>query len=90
MTDNKGKIMNATDVFDVVREHREEMAKKLYIADDNYVINIRYEYNIPRSECSTIPELLHWVHHITEKTWMEIPVLRKFIELVKADQKLTF
>lgn len=80
------------DMFDRVVEHHEQMKKMVYIADDHYVINVKYEYNIPRAECSTKEQLLQWVAHLTEKTWMSVEVMRYFMQVVSADQgfKLNF
>lgn len=76
------------DIFDSVVEYREKMQKIVYIADDQYVINVKYEYNIPRSKCSTKEELLDWVAHLTEKTWMTVEVMRYFMQVVSADREL--
>jgi hypothetical protein len=57
------------------------LAEQVKIVDDYIVINVCYEYTIPLATCSTHEEILHWVWHLTEKTWMTTEVLRYFIAL---------
>ncbi|EOM1107950.1 hypothetical protein IMR62_004782, partial [Escherichia coli] len=53
-------------------------------------INVAYEYNIPLSTCSTHQQILNWVWHLTEKTWMTQNVTRRFIEVACGYHKLDY
>lgn len=57
------------------------MKDLVYIKDGFIVIHVVNEYPIALSRCNTPEKLLHWVWHLTEKTWMTNDVLRRFIEL---------
>lgn len=78
--------MDMNGVAEAIVEHHEKMKKTVYIEDDHYVINVKYEYNIPRANCSTQEQLLGWVAHLTEKNWMSIDVMRYFMQVVSADR----
>jgi hypothetical protein len=62
-------------------EHEKMLQKQVSVADGHIVINVSYEYNIELSRCNTPEKLLHWVWHLTEKTWMTNDVMRRFIEV---------
>ncbi len=64
-----------------IKKQEEKLQKQVYVKDDNIVINVEYEYNISKSSCDTPEKLLHWIWHLTEKTWMTNEVMRRFIEI---------
>lgn len=70
------------DIGTRVLAMEERLRKQVYLADGHVVINVEYEYNIPLSACDTAEKILHWVWHLTEKTWMTNEVMRRFIEVV--------
>lgn len=64
-----------------MKKQEETLQKQVFLADGHIVINVSYEYNIELSRCNTPEKLLHWVWHLTEKTWMTNDVMRRFIEV---------
>jgi len=56
-----------------------ESAKKVYVKDDNIVINVAYEYNIEKHRCDTAEKILAWVQQLSDKTWMSCEVMGIFI-----------
>lgn len=52
------------------------------LTDGEYV-----DYDIALSRITTPEELLTWVHHLTEKNWMDAQSLRHFIASVVDHQK---
>lgn len=74
-------ILKIGDLAEQVMAEEETLRRQIYVEDGHIVINISYEYNIPLSGCDTPERILHWVWHLTEKTWMTQEVSRRFIEL---------
>ncbi|MEM1145199.1 MAG: hypothetical protein AAGI88_21685 [Pseudomonadota bacterium] len=73
---------------DEVMNQMQRLEKQVYIADDHIVINVSYEYNIALSRCDTPEKLLHWVWHLTEKSWMTNEVMRRFIDVACRENKI--
>lgn len=67
--------------FTDYQDSKEKLNRQVFIADDHIVINVYYEYNISLDRCDSAEKLLHWVWHLTEKTWMTNDVMRRFISL---------
>ena len=38
-------------------------------------------YEIEKTRCNTFPKIIGWVMHMTEKNWVTIEAIRKFIYL---------
>lgn len=76
------------DLLKRVQEQEEVLGKQVYVVDGHVVINVEYEYNIELSRCDTAEKLLHWIWHLTEKTWMNTSVMRRFIEVVCRENKI--
>ena len=70
--------MSLTEDF---KEREDKLQQQVSVKEDHIVINVSYEYNIALSRCDTAAKLLHWVWHLTEKTWMTNDVMRRFIEV---------
>lgn len=64
-----------------MKEQEKMLQKQVSVSDGHIVINVSYEYNIELSRCNTPAKLLHWIWHLTEKTWMTNDVMRRFIEV---------
>ena len=77
------------EIFEKVKQHEEKLNKQVSVEDNHIVINVTYEYNIELSRCDTAEKLLHWVWHLTEKTWMMNDVLRRFIEVACRENKIS-
>lgn len=71
-----------------MKEQEETLRKQVFVADGYIVINVSYEYNIELSRCNTAEKLLHWVWHLTEKTWMTNDVMRRFIEVACSENNI--
>lgn len=66
------------------------LAEQVQIIEGYIVINVAYEYNIPLNSCSTHQQIVNWVWHLTEKTWMTQSVTRRFIEVACGYHKLEY
>jgi hypothetical protein len=64
-----------------IKAHNSLLSEQVKIIDNYIVINVAYEYNIPLESCQTAEQMLNWVWHLTEKTWINPDILRRFIEL---------
>lgn len=71
-------------------EEEKKLSEQVQIIEGHIVINVAYEYNIPLNSCSTHQQILHWVWHLTEKTWMTQKVTRRFIEVACGYHKLEY
>lgn len=69
-------------------KRNEELNRIISIKDAHIVINVAYEYNIPLNRCRTLPDILSWTFHLTEKSWMTTEVLRHFMVVACAENKL--
>lgn len=86
-----GKILSGDDLEDLVvraKEKQAELNKMVYIEEGHIVINVHYEYNVPLDRCDTHEKILAWALHLTEKTWMTMDVLERFIRLAMAQHGL--
>lgn len=72
---------SASDIISEVREEMEALERQVTIVDDFIVLNVSSEYSIPISECDSAEKLLGWISHLTEKTWMTMPVMARFISV---------
>ena len=75
-------------IADEFKEREEKLQQQVSVKEDHIVINVSYEYNIALSRCDTAEKLLHWVWHLTEKTWMTNDVMRRFIEVASRENKI--
>ena len=74
-------MSSSEELFKKYKRRLEELERIVSIKDDHIVINVCYEYNIPLSSCKKHEQILGWVHHLCEKTWMTPEVLERFIEV---------
>jgi len=68
-----------TDEHSVDDLMRDPLQGVVTVKEGHIVINVSYEYNIELARVRTAAHILAWVQHLGEKTWMTIPVLRRFI-----------
>ena len=61
--------------------NKEELEKTIYIEDENIIVNVLYEYNIPLGNCKTHKDILRWADQIADKTWMTDELLHYFISV---------
>lgn len=66
------------------------LSEQVQVIDGCIVINIEYECPIPLNTCSTYQQILHWVWHLAEKTWMTQIVTRRFIEIACQHHNLEY
>lgn len=69
------------NLHELALAEEERLRKQVYVEDDHIVINVVTEYNVAKTRCDTPEKLLHWVWHLTEKTWMTNEIMRRFIEI---------
>jgi len=69
-------------------EEKKELARIVSIKEGHIVINMGFEYNISLKTISSEKDVLKWAHHLCEKTWLTIPVLRRFIEVAMSETGL--
>lgn len=60
-------------------ETENRLRKQVSVKEGHIVINVTYEYNIPLETCQSYKNILSWVLHLTEKTWITTEVLERFI-----------
>lgn len=73
-----------------VEEHlnrQKELAEKVIVDGDHILIalpegKIDKWYEVPMSGLKTHEQIISWIFHLTEKSWIEKDVLRRFIKVV--------
>lgn len=76
------------DLFEEVMDEENLLAEQVSISDGCIVINVSYKYDIDLTSCDTAEKLLHWVWHLTEKTWMTNNVMRRFIDVACSENSI--
>jgi hypothetical protein len=74
-------FMTIKDLEKAYKEDIEVLSKQCYMDGQDIVIDIADEYRVPLSRCSTPEAILGWVGQLTEKTWITVPVIRRFVQL---------
>lgn len=69
------------DMLRAMRERDALLAEQVKIVEGYIVVNVSYEYNINLETINSAQDVLGWVFHLTEKTWMNTDVLRRFIQV---------
>lgn len=64
-------------------ETRVKVKGKLILIDTG-----SYEYQIWLSECDTFLKMLHWIKHLSMKTWMTSTMIERFIVLAATEEQL--
>ncbi|CNK98437.1 hypothetical protein [Yersinia aldovae] len=82
------KTVNHEDIIKEIREEDERLARQIYIQDGYITINVAYEYNISLEACATHEALLGWVVHLSDKTWMDLDLMKHFIQIAAHANKL--
>ena len=72
---------NVDEVLEELGEESAKLAEQCYIEGDAIVLSVGSEYVIKLDRCSTPEALLEWVFHLTEKMWMTIPLMGRFVDL---------
>lgn len=74
-------FISGDELVKKIKDDEERLAKQVSVVDDYIVINVSYEYNIPLSGCATHAQILGWVVHLCEKTWITTEVLERFVKI---------
>ena len=68
-------------VAERARQQDEELRRVVFVKGNYIIVNASYPYQVPVDECRTAEGLLNWVYHLTEKSWMNTEILRRFMEV---------
>jgi len=79
--------------IEAILKEEEELSKIVYIEDGFIIfkgcgVDHSFEYTISLLRCSTHQAILKWSYHLTEKTWITIPMLNRFIILATQEHNL--
>ncbi len=70
-------------------EHREKLAKKVYLEDGFIVLNTGNTlYEIAVSRIHSHESLANWAFHLTEKVWMDMDMMREFLRVASTAANL--
>lgn len=75
------------------RATRELLDKQVQVKDGHIVLNSTPEneqadYNIELCRCDSPEKLLGWIRHLTEKTWLTMDMLDRFISVASVENKI--
>jgi hypothetical protein len=78
------KAMSIRDLEIASNAHKKKMDKivRFHKSNMTIVINLAYPYEIDLDRIKNETDLLIWVNHLCEKTWMTAEVLSDFMEKV--------
>jgi len=78
------KAMSIRELEVAADAHKKKMNKIVRFHKNNMtvVINLAYPYEVDLDRIKNEIDLLIWVHHLSEKTWMTTEVLSDFMEKV--------
>lgn len=65
--------------FEEFKRESTKMQDKVFVREDEIIINLSYEYPIPLSECTDANRILAWVDHLCGKSWMTVEAIEAFI-----------
>ncbi len=79
-------LMTTGDLAKAAQEHKDKMDRVFeYDAEHDYLtMRAAYPYGIELSRIPDMEALLHWVEHLSSKTWMTGELVREFIRRVCA------
>lgn len=89
----RGSI-SGEDFARMLAEHNQEYKNKIcgvWITGKSICLDTgsrNYKYRIRLSEVNTLPKQLHWIDHLSTKTWMTTSMIRSFIELATTEEQL--
>jgi len=68
-------------------KNQEELEKKVVVDGDHILLalpegKIDEWYEIPLSRLETSEQIISWIFHLTEKSWIEKDVFRRFIKVI--------
>lgn len=68
-----------------------DMPNHIAFVDEHFVIDYGgYDYNIEQSRVKTYPQLVEWILHLSDKSWMDSIRMRYFASLVAKHNNLPF
>jgi hypothetical protein len=82
------KLKNMNELEKEYKEHIGTLEKQCYVDNDDIVINVADEYRVPLSSCPTQEAILGWVRQLTEKTWITVPLIRRFVDTAAEHHKI--
>jgi hypothetical protein len=62
-------------------EEESVLQKQIYVEDSILIVNVEYVYEIELSRITDYGQILGWVNHLCEKTWMNPTLIRRFISV---------
>jgi hypothetical protein len=101
MTEDKASY--GSDRIDDMIKDKQEFAKLVQVVGDDIVIDVKtimehmhpgqtvasQGYAIPLDRAKDYGEIIGWVHHLCEKTWMTPRLIRRFIDVALKANDLT-
>ena len=73
--------MQMREMMEEYMQHAEQLQKQVFVQDRVITFNVNCEYNVPLNRCKSTAEILAWVVHLSEKTWITTEHLERFILL---------
>jgi hypothetical protein len=56
--------------------------------EDGEIVFLNGHYGISLGECDSYERILHWVYHLSPKSWVTTAILQRFILLATTHHKL--
>lgn len=81
-------LINKDNLVESIMEKEKILTEQVKIVDDYIVINVAYAYNIHLHTCRTAEDVLKWVLHLSDKTWITTEVIKRFIFIASREANL--
>ena len=72
--------MKSSNVIKELQDHERNLDRLCRIEDGFIVLGDEINYAIKLSRCASYEKIVWWVSHLSEKTWMTLDLLARFIE----------
>jgi hypothetical protein len=84
MREQFGIAMKPSQLKEYCEPREEYYRERIVYVRSNNVLHLRlmYDYEVDLDRIKTPANLLNWVAHLAEKTWMSNDVIRRFIQAV--------
>ena len=80
--------MSLEELREKYLQRNEELNRIVSVESGYIILRVASEYKIALNRCSTFPDILSWVFHLAEKSWMTTEILHHFILVACREHKL--
>jgi len=80
-------IKSSEDLWEEWQEEQDRLDKAVIIKKNCYILD-NGAYIIEMKRCNSASKLLGWIHHLSEKIWFDVKIMRRFITIVSENSNI--